>query len=71
VATACNGRPVLVEPSPLLDMGSTGSRHPHHYWKENLVNIYKQGWKSIHKKYKACQSKYKHRRGKPNKSKQS
>jgi hypothetical protein len=29
-----------VEPSPPLDMGFTGTRHPHHYWKENTVNIY-------------------------------
>jgi hypothetical protein len=21
-------------------MGSPGTRHPHHYWKENPVNIY-------------------------------
>ncbi len=28
------------------------------------VYIYKQGWKSIHKKYKACQSKCEHTKGK-------
>jgi hypothetical protein len=32
--------------------------------KWNTLYIYKQGWKSMHKKYKACQSKYKHMKGK-------
>jgi hypothetical protein len=31
---------------------------------KNLVYIYKQGWKSIHKKHKACRSKFKHTKGK-------
>jgi len=31
-----------------------------------LVYVYKQGWKSIHKKYKACWSKCKHMKGKQN-----
>jgi len=31
---------------------------------------YKQGWKSIHKKYKACRCKCKHTKGKPRPSKQ-
>jgi len=39
--------------------------------RENLVYIYKQGWKPIHKKYKACQSKCKHKKGKPKQSKQN
>jgi hypothetical protein len=30
VAPACNGPPVLVEPSPLLEMGCTGTGYPHH-----------------------------------------
>jgi hypothetical protein len=33
--------------------------------QKNPVYIYIQGWKSIHNKYKACQSKCKHTRGKP------
>jgi hypothetical protein len=37
--------------------------------KESPVYIYKQGWKFIHKKYKACQSKCKHMKGKPRPSK--
>jgi hypothetical protein len=37
--------------------------------KGNPVVIYIQGWKSIHKKYKACGSKCKHMRGKPRPSK--
>jgi hypothetical protein len=36
----------------------------------SLVYIYKQGWKSIHKKYKARWSKCKHMKGKPRPSKQ-
>jgi hypothetical protein len=38
--------------------------------KKNLVFIYKQGWKSIHKTYKACQSKCKHTKEKLRQSKQ-
>ncbi len=36
-------------PSPLLE-------------GEHCKYIYNEGWKSIHNKYKACQSKYKHKR---------
>ncbi len=38
--------------------------------EDNPVYIYKQGWKSIYKKYKACQSKCKHMKGKQRSSKQ-
>ncbi len=34
------------------------------------VCVYEQGWKSIHKKYKACQSKCTQPKGKPKQSKQ-
>jgi hypothetical protein len=33
------------------------------------IYMYKQGWNSIHNKYKACQSKCKHTTGKPKQSK--
>jgi hypothetical protein len=35
---------------------------------EKHVYMYKQGWISIHKKYKACQCKCKHMEGKSSKS---
>jgi hypothetical protein len=35
----------------------------------NYIYIYKQGWKSIHKKYKALRSKCKQTKGKPRPSK--
>jgi hypothetical protein len=38
--------------------------------EDNPVYIYKQRWKSIHKKYKAHRSKCKHRKEKPISSKQ-
>ncbi len=36
-----------------------------------IRHVYTHGWKSIHKKYKACQCKCKHTKGKPRPSKQS
>jgi hypothetical protein len=50
---------------PLHAMGVQYWWSHHHYWKENPVNVYKKGWQYIHNKYNACQSKYKHKRGKP------
>jgi hypothetical protein len=38
--------------------------------EDNPVYIYKQGWISIHKQYNECQSRCKHIKGKPRKSKQ-
>jgi hypothetical protein len=38
--------------------------------EDNPVYIYKQGWKSIRKKYNKCQSKCKHTKGKPRSLKQ-
>jgi len=38
--------------------------------RKPCIYIYKQGWKSIHNKYKVCGSKSKHTRGKSKQSKQ-
>jgi hypothetical protein len=44
-----------------------------HCWEEDLyiyIYIYKQGWKTIHKKYTACRCKCKQMKGKSRPSKQ-
>jgi len=41
-----------------------------HVGRKTCIYIYKQGWKTIHKKYTACRCKCKHMKGKSRPSKQ-